>query len=244
MFIGNFKRREIWAFKKPETGIRYMHEHPVQIFDRPVYVNVIGEVWDQVHSVSKPLFDAFLSNLTMDLNKLRTHLEAYDQGHLLDHYDRVADEGKEAFLDELWGLDLPRVNRVFELSSTDSTDSGDKDTSLEPIPESARDSVASASEELLKKWREAGLEAIADNKVAVLLLAGGQGTRLNVPYPKGMYNVGLPSQKTLYQIQAERILKVQKLAEDQTGKSCVVPWYEKLQIFFPKCQCQTRPEAV
>ena len=161
----------------------------------------------------------------MDLNKLRTHLEAYDQGHLLDHYDRVADEKKKAFLDELSGLDLARVNRVFELSSTDSTDSGEKDNSLEPIPESARDSVASASEESLKKWREAGLEAIANNQVAVLLLAGGQGTRLNVPYPKGMYDVGLPSQKTLYQIQAERILKVQKLAEGQTGKSCVVPWY-------------------
>jgi UDP-N-acetylglucosamine/UDP-N-acetylgalactosamine diphosphorylase len=180
----------------------------------------------------------------MDLNTVRTHLQSYDQGHLLDHYDRVAEGEKEAFLTELGSLDLARVKRVFELSSTDSTDSGQKDKSLEPIPESARDSVASASEELLKKWRDAGLEAIADNKVAVLLLAGGQGTRLNVPYPKGMYNVGLPSEKTLYQIQAERILKVQKLAENHTGKSCVVPWYENYLIFSQKCQCQMKPEAM
>ncbi|CAB4006496.1 UDP-N-acetylhexosamine pyrophosphorylase-like isoform X1 [Paramuricea clavata] len=160
----------------------------------------------------------------MDLDKVRTHLEENDQGHLLDHYDRLSDEEKKAFLGELSALDLAHVKRVFELSGTESTDSsssGEKDKTLEPIPESARDSVASASEELLKQWQDAGLEAIGESKVAVLLLAGGQGTRLNVPYPKGMYDVGLPSEKTLYQIQAERILKVQKLA----GKPCTVPWY-------------------
>lgn len=179
------------------------------------------------HSALYSIIDAFLSNLTMDLDKLRTHLEENDQGHLLDHYDRLSDEEKKAFLDELSALDLGHVKRVFELSGTDPSSSGEKDKTLEPIPESARDSVASAGEELLKQWQDAGLEAIGESKVAVLLLAGGQGTRLNVPYPKGMYDVGLPSEKTLYQIQAERILKVQKLA----GKPCTVPWYAIIKYY-------------
>ena len=161
----------------------------------------------------------------MDLDELRALLDTHGQGHLLEHYDRIPDAEKKPFLDELSSLDFARIKRVFELSSANSSSSGEKDKTLEPIPEDSRDSIASASEESKEKWRNAGLQAVSENKVGVLLLAGGQGTRLNVPYPKGMYNVGLPSEKTLYQIQAERILKVQELAEELGGKSCIITWW-------------------
>ena len=49
---------------------------------------------------------------------------------------------------------------------------------MEVVPSELRAEKAQASPEKLQQWWDAGLKEIGDGKVAVLLLAGGQGTRL------------------------------------------------------------------
>ncbi len=60
--------------------------------------------------------------------------------------------------------------------------------------------------------QELGKKLIADGKVGCLIVAGGQGTRLNFDKPKGLYPVTLIKKKSLFQLFAEKILAAGKRA--------------------------------
>ncbi len=48
---------------------------------------------------------------------------------------------------------------------------------------------------LSSEWELKGWEAIQNKSVGVVILSGGQGTRLGFDGPKGMYDIGLQSKK-------------------------------------------------
>ena len=72
---------------------------------------------------------------------------------------------------------------------------------MEPLDEDQCGAVVKSTNEDLHRYESLSMAEIAEGRVGILLLAGGQGTRLGTSYPKGMYNVGLPSGKTLFQLQ-------------------------------------------
>lgn len=58
--------------------------------------------------------------------------------------------------------------------------------------------------------KQIGEQAITAGKLAVLLVAGGQGSRLGFDSPKGMYPIGPVSNATLFQIHAEKVWKLRQ----------------------------------
>ena len=65
------------------------------------------------------------------------------------------------------------------------------------------------------------MDAVCNGEVGLILMAGGQGTRLGYNYPKGQYDIGLLSHKPLFQLQAERIRRIEEMAYVRSGKSKV-----------------------
>ncbi|KAK3509017.1 hypothetical protein QTP70_018528 [Hemibagrus guttatus] len=159
----------------------------------------------------------------------KVKLESAGQSHVLRFWSELSDGDRDAFLAELSQLDPGELVRHCRSAAEAVRQSPGEEERLcgrmEPVEGEFIGGVRRSAPGSLQEWEEEGFSQIAQNKVAVLLLAGGQGTRLGVSYPKGMYDVGLPSGKTLYQIQAERIRKVQNLASEKCGAKCTVPWY-------------------
>jgi len=140
-------------------------------------------------------------------------LAEYGQDHLLEYWDVLDTQEKEKLSKELKNLDLDYVTQSFERCVNQVNTAGAKlDDKMAPLPKSICGSVFNLTPAEKSGYEAAAFKQIAAGKMAILLLAGGQGTRLGVNYPKGMYDVGLPSAKSLFQLQAERIVKLQQLA--------------------------------
>lgn len=149
------------------------------------------------------------------------------QEHLLKFWDQLSEKERSVLYRDVSELDLVEASTYFQraLHSTSSMQQGMLDDKVSAIPKECIASVRTTTADQLRIYEKLGLQEIADGKVAVLLMAGGQGTRLGVSYPKGMYNVGLPSGKSLFQLQAERILRLQHMAEEECGKKGEITWY-------------------
>lgn len=153
-------------------------------------------------------------------------------------------------LDQLDQIDVKRVVETYKLTM-DAGTGGSVPSRPDPLERVDKLFQASNSDRLA--WQNRGLSMIDSGAVAFLLLAGGQGTRLGTSDPKGCFDIGLPSHKSLFQLMAERLRRVAELSKGVSasagdkrrlslGEKRSVPWYimtspqtdEATQSFFKK----------
>ncbi|PLB49592.1 UDP-N-acetylglucosamine pyrophosphorylase [Aspergillus steynii IBT 23096] len=161
---------------------------------------------------------------TEEFQQLQQKYTDAGQGHLFAFVNELQPAEKTQLFHQLNNFNPTRINELAD-KALNPAKSQEGPVSLEPLPDVATASILDSDPKDIQKWYDEGLQFVAENKVAVVLMAGGQGTRLGSSAPKGCFNIELPSQKSLFQIQAERIAKLQQLAQKVSGKEAVIPWY-------------------
>lgn len=161
-----------------------------------------------------------------DFHDLRERYEKAGQDQVLSFYEELTTAEKASLFERLSSIDPNYINEITKKALRPQSSAKEEQIQLEPLPDSATASILDSKAEDIESWYQSGLDLVAEGQVAVVLMAGGQGTRLGSSAPKGCFNIGLPSQKSLFEIQAQRIWKIQQLAEKKSGKkNIVVPWY-------------------
>ena len=158
---------------------------------------------------------------------LRSKFDQAGQSQLFQFWPKLSSSEQDVLLTQLKSIDVDRVNKIYARAVQSEKEGTSATFDVEPLPENAFETVVDSPKKEAE-WRKVGIKAIAAGQVGVLLMAGGQGTRLGSSAPKGCYDIGLPSHKSLFQYQAERISRLQVVAEELEGKqkgSVVIPWY-------------------
>jgi UDP-N-acetylglucosamine/UDP-N-acetylgalactosamine diphosphorylase len=160
--------------------------------------------------------------MTVDESAIRARYAGAGQDHVLKNLDLLSAEDKESLLEQ---LDAIRVEQLADLLDAAGSEPSDAAATSNITPFSKHVGRTTNKEEASQAYAR-GIEAIARGEVAALVLAGGQGTRLGFDGPKGMYDIGLPSGRTLFQLLTERLKRLQQIASSEgTGTPHPLPFY-------------------
>jgi UDP-N-acetylglucosamine/UDP-N-acetylgalactosamine diphosphorylase len=134
--------------------------------------------------------------------RLLARLKAAGQEHLLTFWHALDEPARRSLADQIDQIDLDLIARL--------TASGQKGQAWADL---ARRATPPAAIRLADRAsggtappRQRGEQALAAGEVGLIIVAGGQGTRLGFPHPKGMFPIGPISGATLFQILLEKTL--------------------------------------
>ncbi|TWT56099.1 UTP--glucose-1-phosphate uridylyltransferase [Allorhodopirellula solitaria] len=154
--------------------------------------------------------------MTATRDELTALLAPYDQTHILRYWDELDSASRDQLAAQVQAIDLAEL--------ADLVSGAEEPTDYAAMARGATLPLAVSADGSGVPWsvadaRQRGEEALRAGEIAVVLVAGGQGTRLGFDSPKGMFPIGPISERTLFQIFADRLIA--------TGRryGVTIPWY-------------------
>lgn len=157
-----------------------------------------------------------------DYAALQAKLGKHNQTHLLRFWDELSPASQQQLATQIEAVDFEQIAQLHG-GDTDQPDWAELAKKAEPPPAmrlADRESGAAGGLGVTPADAIArGKQALDAGEIGVLLVAGGQGSRLGFDQPKGMYPIGPISKATLLQIHHEKAVALAR----RHGKS--VPVY-------------------
>src|SRR5262249_24384415 len=126
----------------------------------------------------------FLMQSTMNRQELAARLTPVGQAHLLHFWDELDDAGRRNLASQIAAVDLQQISQLFRQGAA-SQDWAAMSRRATPPPAMRLADRESGKRLTSADARKRGAEALASGEIGVLLVAGGQGSRLGFDHPKG-----------------------------------------------------------
>ncbi|MHC4571383.1 MAG: UTP--glucose-1-phosphate uridylyltransferase [Planctomycetota bacterium] len=150
--------------------------------------------------------------------KIKKLLKKHNQGHLLAFLEHLNAARRQNLLAQIEQLDFSKIDDLVA-NYIEKPASAAIHANFAPACAYNLNPVDPEQKRKYAQARELGEELISTGKVAALVVAGGQGTRLGFNSPKGNFPISPVKNKTLFQIFAETITAVSKKYQAHC------PWY-------------------
>jgi len=147
----------------------------------------------------------------MTYEEARRRLREEDQEQLLRFWDRLDEAGRKRLLRQVGEIDFESVRGMREVLRAAEGTGG-------PAPFEPAAAMTLGPDEAAAAHR-AGEAELRAGRVGILLVAGGQGTRLGFDGPKGAFPIGPLSGDALFAVHAKKILAFERTY------GAPIPWY-------------------
>ncbi len=139
----------------------------------------------------------------MTKSQLLDILRPHAQEHLLAFWDTLDADQQTSLAKQIEAIDFGLIHRLYDgLNRQDNI----RELAAKAQEPPAFRLNATQNPFTPQQASEQARKALAAGRLGVILVAGGQGTRLGFEHPKGMFPIGPISNKTLFQIHVEKII--------------------------------------
>lgn len=141
-------------------------------------------------------------------------LNTYNQHHIIKLLEKLEGKQKEDLIEQIKRIDFHQIMELYENTKKDLKI---KENKIEAIDYLDKEKLSKNEKET---FDHLGENLIVSGKYAVVTMAGGQGTRLGHPGPKGTFKLDVYGKgKYLFEILAENLKEANK------KYNTIIPWY-------------------